>query len=78
MRRLLEVFGAAQVERGQIERFLAAEPRRGHGTIRDHIASDMANQLLGALGRGASQDPEKTKKLREIGAWRNFDQRPEE
>ncbi len=78
MRRLLHAFGATGVSPEQIERFLDAEPRRGQGTIRDHIASEMANQLLGALGRNASQSPEKTKKLREIGAWRNYDQRPEE
>lgn len=78
MRRLLDAFVATGVEPPRIERFLAAEPARGHGTIRDHIAAEMANQLLDALGQGASQDPRKTKKLREIGTWRNYDQRPEE
>jgi hypothetical protein len=78
MRRLLAVFGASQVDREQIDRFLDAEPKRGQGTIRDHIAAEMTNQLLGALGRGATQDAVKTKKLRELGAWRTYDQRPEE
>jgi hypothetical protein len=78
MRRLLDAFVTTEVSREHIERFLDAEPARGQGTIRDYIAAEMANQLLAALGQGASQDPRKTKKLREIGAWRNFDQRPEE
>ncbi len=78
MPRLLREFAEAGVAPEQIERFLDAEPRRGQGTVRDHIAADMANQLLGALGQRPSQNPGKTKKLREIGAWRNYDQRPEE
>ncbi len=78
MRRLLASFEELPIERNQIERFLEAEPKPGGGTIRDHIAAEMANQLLGALGQGASQDPEKTKKLREVGAWKGYDQRPEE
>ena len=78
MRRMLAAFDAAEVEREQVERFLDGEPRRGQGSIRDHIAAEMANQLLDALGQGASQDPKKAKKLREIGAWRGYDRRPEE
>lgn len=78
MRRLLDAFGATEVSSEQIQRFLDSEPRGGQGTVRDHIASEMANQLLGALGQSASQNPGKTKKLRRIGAWRNYDQRPEE
>lgn len=78
MRRLLDAFLATDVAREDIERFLDAEPVRGKGSIRDHVAAEMANQLLEALGRGSTQNPLKTKKLREIGAWRNYDQRPEE
>lgn len=78
MQRLLNAFLETGVAREQIDRFLDSEPRRGGGSIRDHIASEMANQLLGALGQGPSQNPEKTKKLRELGNWRILDQRPEE
>lgn len=78
MRRLLAIFAASQVDREQIDRFLDSEPKRGQGTIRDHIAAEMTNQLLGALGRGATQNAVKTKKLRELGAWRSYDRRPEE
>lgn len=78
MKRLLAAFEAVDLPRERIERFLDSEPAAGKGTIRDHIAAEMANQLLGALGRDPSQNPEKTKKLREIGAWRDYDQRPEE
>ena len=55
-----------------------SEPTSGGGTIRDHIAAEMANQLLGALGQKSSQDPQKTKKLRELGAWRDYDRWPED
>jgi len=78
MHRLLRAFTDTGVDRGKIERFLDAEPKRGAGTVRDHVAAEMANQLLGALGQAATQDPEKTRRLREIGNWRNYDQRPEE
>lgn len=78
MRRLLDAFIASGAKDADIERFLDAEPRSGEGTIRDHIAADMANQLLDALGQGPTQDPRKTKKLREAGQWRTYDQPPED
>ncbi len=78
MRRLLDAFVASGAEGDEIERFLDAEPRGGEGTIRDHIAAEMANQLLGALGQEPSQDSRKTKKLREAGLWRTYDQPPED
>jgi len=78
MHRLLRAFDETEVSRSKIERFLDAEPKRGAGTVRDHVAAEMANQLLGALGRDATQNPAKTRRLREIGNWRNYDRRPEE
>lgn len=78
MRQILAVFADSGIDRERIEAFLAAEPRRGQGSVRDHIAAEMANQLLGALGQSSSQNPQKTKKLRELGAWREYHRRPEE
>jgi hypothetical protein len=78
MRQLLRELGASTVAPEKIERFLDAEPRGGHGTIRDHVAADMANQLLDALGQPPTQSSEGTKRLRERGAWRQLDERPEE
>lgn len=78
MRRILIAFEDAGIDRDQIERFMAGEPRPGQGAIRDHIAAEMANQLLDALGRSATQDARKTRRLRDIGAWRDYDRRPEE
>ncbi len=76
--RLLRAFAELDVAREQVERFLDAEPKRGGGTIRDHIAAEMANQLLDALGQKTSQDAASAKRLRDVGNWKNYDQRPEE
>lgn len=77
MRRLLAAFLASGVDRSKIERFLAAEPERGRGTVRDLIAADMSNQLLDALGQSAGQSGADAKRLRERGTWRTYDRRPE-
>lgn len=76
MRRLLDALGATGAEPEKIERFLAAEPRPGAGTIRDLIAAEMSNQLLAGLGQRPSQSGADAKRLRERGAWRSYDQRP--
>jgi hypothetical protein len=78
MRRLLEAFRETGVSADKIERFLAAEPRRGGGTIRDLIAAEMSNQLLAALGQRPTQSGADAKRLRERGAWRDLDRRPTE
>ncbi len=78
MRRLLQAFSKSGVSAQAIERFLDAEPSSGSGSVRDHVAAEMANQLLDALGQPASQDPQKTADLRRRGAWRRYDERPEE
>lgn len=74
---LLDLFVAAGVGREKIERFLDAEPRRGGGTIRDHITAEMTNQLLAALGQRPDQDASSVKRLRERGAWKAYDRRPD-
>lgn len=76
MRRLLAGLGATGVPPQKIERFLAAEPQRGQGTIRDLMAAEMSNQLLAGLGQHPSQSGADAKRLRERGAWRTYGQRP--
>ena len=78
MPRLLRAFEDAGVDSAAVQRFLDSEPHPGDGTIRDHVAADMANQLLDALGQPASQSSRTTKELRARGAWRKYDERPEE
>ena len=77
MRRLLEALQSTGADAASVERFLNAEPRRGEGTIRDLMAAEMSNQLLAALGQPARQQGSDAKRLRERGAWRTFDRRPE-
>ncbi|HVM98219.1 MAG TPA: hypothetical protein VMT89_17625 [Candidatus Acidoferrales bacterium] len=60
-----------------IEAFLAADPR-GEGSLRDRIAADMTNDLLGAFGRTARQSPAEVKRIRERGNWTTMGQRPRE
>lgn len=76
--RILRRFEAAGVARAQIDRFLEAEPRGAQGSVRDQIAADMSNQLLDALGQSGRQSTVDVKRLRERGAWRAYDRRPEE
>ena len=76
MRGLLDALGATGASTEKIERFLNAEPRRGEGTIRDHMAAEMSNQLLAALGQRPTQSGAAAKRLRKRGTWRSYDQRP--
>ncbi len=78
MRRLLSALRATGASSEHIERFLDAEPHRGAGTIRDLMAATMTNQLLDALGQRPSQSGSDVKRLRERGAWRDYDRRPPE
>ena len=78
MRRLLDALGGTGARAEKIERFLNAEPRRGGGTIRDQMAAEMSNQLLAALGQRPTQSGAAAKRLRERGAWRGYDERPNE
>lgn len=61
----------------KIERFLAADPK-GDGTVRDHIAADMTNELMQALGNDTRQSGADVKRIRERGNWVNLDRRPTE
>jgi len=76
MRRLLDALLATGASPGKIERFLAAEPSPGGGTIRDLMAAEMSNQLLAALGQPPTQSGSNAKRLRERGSWRAYDRRP--
>ena len=78
MRRLLDALHATGASPARIERFLNAEPRPGAGSIRDQMAAEMSNQLLAALGQRPTQSGAEAKRLRERGAWRSYDQRPNE
>jgi hypothetical protein len=77
MRGVLEALVQAGVPPAKIERFLESEPVPGAGKVRDQIAADMANQLLDALGQPGDQTGAGVKKLRERGAWRGLDRRPD-
>ena len=77
MKQILEAFADSGVQSDKIERFLNGEPRRGGGSVRDHIAADMTNQLLDALGQQPTQHGAGVKRLRERGWWRVYDRRPE-
>ena len=63
--------------REHIEVFLAADPV-GAGSMRDQIAADMTNQLMGALGQLPQQTAGNVKRLRERGTWISFGERPRE
>lgn len=78
LRRVLAALAATGVEPVRIERFLDSEPEPGNGTVRDLIAADMSNQLLGALGQPGDQSGAQVKRLRARGAWRAYDRRPDE
>ena len=75
MRQLLAALRATGASSEKIERFLAAEPRRGAGTIRDLMAAEMSNQLLAAIGQRPTQSGADAKRLRERGTWRGYDQK---
>jgi hypothetical protein len=66
------------VTRQSIEKFLDAELPGGRGSVRDQIAADMSNELLAALGQTGGQSGTDVRRLRERGAWRDYDRRPEE
>ena len=74
---MLELFMATGARREQVEQFLDADPQ-GRGSVRDQIAADMTNELLGALGQRARQSPADVKRLRARGGWTNLDRRPRE
>jgi hypothetical protein len=57
--------------------FLDADPD-GAGSVRDQIAADMTNDLLGALGQHQRQTASDVKRLRQRGRWTVLDQRPRE
>jgi hypothetical protein len=77
MRGILEAFEATGVDTGKLQRFLEAEPEPGKGTVRDLIAADATNQLLGALGQEGSQTGANVRTLRERGVWKTLDRPPE-
>jgi hypothetical protein len=76
MRELFERFAATGIAPDKVRRFLAAEPKRGGGSILDQIAADASNELLAALGKPARQDGKGVRRLRERGEWRQLDRRP--
>jgi hypothetical protein len=73
----MDMFVATGLPAAKIERFLAADPD-GDGTIRDHIAADMTNELMRALGNDTRQSAADVKRIRERGNWVNLDRRPTE
>lgn len=77
MRGILEALQATGVNPEKLQQFLEAEPEAGKGKVRDLIAADMTNQLLGALGQKGQQTGERVRVLRERGGWKTLDRPPE-
>lgn len=73
---LLESMLATGARQEEVERFLDASLPEG-GTIRDQIAADVSNALLGALGVRDRQTAADVARLRVRGWWRTYDRRPE-
>jgi hypothetical protein len=76
MRRLFARFAATGIDSAKVRRFLSAEPKRGSGSVLDHMVADASNKLLGAFGQTAEQDGADVRRLRERGGWRALDRRP--
>lgn len=74
---MMDLFIATGAPRSKLERFLDRDPT-GNGTVRDQIAADMANQLLGALGRYDRQTAKDVNRIRKRGNWVGMNQRPRE
>ncbi len=74
---MMDLFIATGAPRSKLERFLDRDPT-GNGTVRDQIAADMANQLLGALGRRDRQTAKDVNRIRNRGNWVGMNQRPRE
>ena len=77
MKSLLALLAGTGASGDHIERFLAADPD-GRGSVRDQIAADMTNELLGALGQRARQSVADVKRIRARGGWVGLDRRPRE
>lgn len=77
MRGILEAFQATGVSPEKLQSFLEGEPEPGKGNVRDLIAADMTNQLLGALGQKGDQTGTGVRSLRERGGWKGLDRPPE-
>ena len=74
---MMELFMETGAPGDTVERFLNADVD-GSGAIRDHIAADMTNQLLQALGQSSRQTSADVKRIRERGGWLHLDRRPRE
>jgi hypothetical protein len=74
---LMEYFLATGVAPRKLEAFLDADPS-GAGSVRDQIAADMTNQLMGALGQRRQQSVGEVKRIRARGHWVALDRRPRE
>jgi hypothetical protein len=74
---LMDTFLATGAPRQKLEAFLDADPT-GAGSVRDQIAADMTNQLMGALGQRTQQTVGDVKRLRKRGNWMGLGQRPRE
>jgi hypothetical protein len=60
----LELFAAHGIPRAKVEAVLAYDPD-GRGTLRDRMAADMTNRVLGDLGVASRQTAADVKRLRE-------------
>jgi hypothetical protein len=74
---MMDLFATTGVEPAKIQQFLEADPD-GSGTIRDHIAASMMNDLMSALGSDVRQTAADVKRIRQRGNWVNLDRRPTE
>lgn len=74
---MMELFISSGVPREKVERFLLAD-LDGAGAVRDRIAADMTNDLLGALGQRGRQTAGEVERIRRRGRWQVLDRRPPE
>lgn len=77
MSTLMDMFIASGAPRHKVDKFLNADVD-GQGTVRDQIASNMANDLLAALGQRGRQTATDVRRIRQRGAWVASDRRPTE
>ncbi len=77
MATLMDHLMATGVGLDAIERFLDSD-YEGSGSVRDHIAADMTNELLAAFGQRARKTPAEVQRIRKRGAWVHLDRPPEE
>lgn len=73
---ILDALIATGASRAQIEAFLGSDAGGGI-TVRDQIVADSTNQLMDALGTRREKTAADVSRIRQRGAWRELDKRPD-